>query len=75
VSLLQGILSYPFFDPVLTDRCFLAEPKAMIKAFSIGGFLAGVFIVLFSLIGVFGNQTAILHPERSVSEAWIPVWR
>ncbi|GAQ80925.1 solute symporter family protein [Klebsormidium nitens] len=64
VGLMQGILSYPFFDPVLTDRCFLAEPKAMVKAFSLGGSLAGCFIILFSLIGVFGNQTAILHPER-----------
>jgi len=24
---LQGALSYPFFDPVLTDRAFLANPK------------------------------------------------
>lgn len=26
----QGILSYPFFDPVLTDRAFLAHPQTML---------------------------------------------
>ena len=37
------IFSYPFHDPVLTDRGFITEEKAMLKAFilaGIGGFLA-----------------------------------
>jgi Na+/proline symporter len=31
VGLLQGCLSYGFFDPVLTDRAFMIEPKMMVK--------------------------------------------
>lgn len=46
------IFSYPFHDPVLTDRGFITEEKAMLKAFilaGIGGFLA---ILAFSLVGI-----------------------
>ncbi len=46
------VLSYPFHDPVLTDRGFITEEKAMLKAFilaGIGGFLS---IVAFSLVGI-----------------------
>ncbi len=59
VGLLQGMLSYPFFDPVLTDRTFLASPKTMLKAFISGGTLAAGFIVMFSLIGIFGNVSKL----------------
>ena len=52
----QGGLSYAFFDPVLTDRCFLAAPKTMARAFTVGGFAAAWFITLFSLIGVHGSM-------------------
>lgn len=58
----QGILSYPFFDPVLTDRAFLADPKTMFFAFMIGGIFAAVFILLFSFIGIFGAMETILNP-------------
>ncbi|MCU0807036.1 MAG: sodium:solute symporter [Candidatus Contendobacter sp.] len=46
------IFSYPFHDPVLTDRGFITEEKAMLKAFilaGIGGFLS---ILAFSLVGI-----------------------
>ena len=46
------IFSYPFHDPVLTDRGFITEEKAMLKAFilaGIGGFLA---ILVFSFVGI-----------------------
>ena len=52
------MLSYPFFDPVLTDRTFLASPKTMLKSFIVGGTLAAGFIVMFSFIGVYGNMEA-----------------
>jgi len=32
-SLLQGMVSYPFHDPVLTDRAFLSRPRTMVAAF------------------------------------------
>lgn len=58
VGLMQGLLSYPFFDPVLTDRTFLASPKTMLKSFVVGGTLAAGFIVMFSFIGIYGNMEA-----------------
>eukprot|EP00878_Enallax_costatus_P010689 GHUV01011165.1.p1 GENE.GHUV01011165.1~~GHUV01011165.1.p1 ORF type:complete len:509 (+),score=97.58 GHUV01011165.1:266-1792(+) len=63
VGLLQGALSYPYFDPVLTDRAFLGEPHIMVKSFITGGVMAILFIFLFSFVGIFGAMTAVLHPE------------
>lgn len=53
--LLVGVLqvtSYPFHDPVLTDRAFVNPPRQMLMAFTLAGLLGGAFIVLYSLIGV-----------------------
>eukprot|EP00879_Flechtneria_rotunda_P010733 GHRR01011215.1.p1 GENE.GHRR01011215.1~~GHRR01011215.1.p1 ORF type:complete len:596 (+),score=197.04 GHRR01011215.1:814-2601(+) len=63
VGLLQGALSYPFFDPVLTDRAFLAEPKTMVWSFVTGGIFAIGTIFIFGFVGVFGAMEAILKPE------------
>ena len=49
------ILSYPFHDPVLTDRGFISEPRDMLKSFMIAGVLSGSFIFLFSIIGLYGK--------------------
>ena len=49
---------------VLTDRAFLAEPRTMLWAFLLGGLVAGTFIILFGLLGVFGAAQAITHPSR-----------
>jgi hypothetical protein len=51
VALLQ-VLSYPFHDPVLTDRGFLNSERAMLKAFCVAGVLGFACILLFSLVGV-----------------------
>lgn len=51
VALLQS-LSYPFHDPVLTDRGFLTQEKAMVRAFVVAGVLGFVAIFAFSLVGV-----------------------
>ena len=51
-ALLQGFGSYPFHDPVLTDRAFLAKPRVMLVSFLTGGCLAVIFIVLFSAVGI-----------------------
>jgi hypothetical protein len=58
VGLLQGFTSYGFFDPVLTDRAFLLQPDTMWYAYLIGGFIAALFIVFFSSLGVYGNIVA-----------------
>jgi solute:Na+ symporter, SSS family len=51
VALLQ-VLSYPFHDPVLTDRGFITREKTMLRAFIVAGALGFVCIFAFSLIGV-----------------------
>jgi solute:Na+ symporter, SSS family len=51
VAALQ-VLSYPFHDPVLTDRGFITEEKTMLRAMIIAGLLGFVCIFGFSLVGV-----------------------
>ena len=51
VALLQT-LSYPFHDPVLTDRGFITHERTMLRAFVIAGVLGFVAIFAFSLVGV-----------------------
>ena len=61
---MQGILSYPFFDPVLTDRAFLAHPRTMLWAFVLGGAVAATFILIFGFMGIFGSMETILNPQK-----------
>lgn len=51
VALLQ-VISYPFHDPVLTDRGFITEEKTMLRAMIVSGVLGFVCIFAFSLVGV-----------------------
>jgi SSS family solute:Na+ symporter len=51
VALLQ-VLSYPFHDPVLTDRGFITEEKHMLRAFIFAGIAGFTCILAFSLVGV-----------------------
>lgn len=58
VALLQT-LSYPFHDPVLTDRGFITREKAMLRAFIVAGVLGFVAIFAFSLVGVHARLEGI----------------
>ena len=58
VALLQ-VLSYPFHDPVLTDRGFITREKTMLRAFIIAGGLGFAAIFAFSLIGVHARLNGI----------------
>ncbi len=49
------IFSYPFHDPVLTDRAFISKPKITLKSFISASFIGVVFMTLFSLIGVYAQ--------------------
>ena len=51
VALLQ-IFSYPFHDPVLTDRGFITDERNMLRSFIIAGIAGFICILLFSLIGL-----------------------
>lgn len=50
------IFSYPFHDPVLTDRGFIASPKTTLKAFLWAGPIGFICILLFSFVGVYAMQ-------------------
>ena len=52
VALLQ-VVSYPFHDPVLTDRAFIAPVPTVRRAFGWAGGLGAVVIVICSLIGIY----------------------
>lgn len=58
VALLQ-CFSYPFHDPVMTDRGFLTDPRTMFRGFVAAGVLGVLFISLFSLLGVFNGVAGI----------------
>lgn len=53
-ALLQSF-SYPFHDPVLTDRGFISSPKVTLKSFLWATLVGALCIVLFSFIGVYAQ--------------------
>jgi len=56
------VLSYPFHDPVLTDRGFLTRPGVMVKGFLLAGLISGVFILLFSTVGIYARAVGLSGP-------------
>ncbi|MBQ0787000.1 MAG: sodium:solute symporter [Oceanihabitans sp.] len=57
--------SYPFHDPVLTDRAFISTPKTTRKSFLWASVLGAICIILFSIIGVYA-QTQGLKGQAAV---------
>ncbi len=57
-ALIQSF-SYPFHDPVLTDRAFISSPRVTKKSFIWASFLGGLCIILFSLIGVYAQSEGL----------------
>ncbi|NEQ29952.1 MAG: Na+/proline symporter [Leptolyngbya sp. SIO4C5] len=53
------IFSYPFHDPVMTDRAFITSPRVMLKGFIIAGIISGGFIFLFSSVGLYARANGI----------------
>ncbi len=58
LALVQAF-SYPFHDPVLTDRGFITSPKVMLKGFILAGLIGGTFIFLFGFVGIYGRLEGI----------------
>lgn len=54
VALIQ-VFSYPFHDPVLTDRAFIASPKVTLRSFIVATFIGILCIVLFSFVGIYAQ--------------------
>ncbi len=57
-ALLQSF-SYPFHDPVLTDRGFISSPKGTLRSFLWASLVGAVCIIAFSLIGVFARHSGL----------------
>ncbi len=53
------VFSYPFHDPVLTDRGFLTSPGTMIRAFFTSALIGGGLIFLFSIPGLYARAFEI----------------
>lgn len=54
VAVVQSF-SYPFHDPVLTDRGFIAPPRVTLWSFVAATFIGAACIVLFSMVGVYAQ--------------------
>jgi Na+/proline symporter len=57
--------SYPFHDPVLTDRAFISSPNVTRKSFLWASLLGAICIILFSVIGVYA-QTQGFNGQAAV---------
>lgn len=53
------VLSYPFHDPVLTDRAFITTPRAMLKSYAWATLIGFTCILLFSLVGVYAKMLGL----------------
>jgi len=49
--------SYPFHDPVLTDRGFISKPKTTLRSFILASIFGGICIILFSVIGIYAQKS------------------
>lgn len=58
VAIIQSF-SYPFHDPVMTDRGFITDAKTSLKSFLWAGLIGGLSIVLFSWVGIYGRLEGI----------------
>ena len=58
LALLQ-VFSYPFHDPVLTDRAFISDHKTTLKSFIWATFLGVILLTVFSYIGVEASSRGV----------------
>ena len=54
VALIQ-IFSYPFHDPVLTDRGFITPPKVTLRSYALATVIGFSCILLFSFVGIYAR--------------------
>ena len=51
--------SYPFHDPVMTDRGFVTDAKTTRKAYLWSAVIGMLCIILFSFVGVYGRMVGV----------------
>ncbi|MCP1383522.1 sodium:solute symporter family transporter [Runella salmonicolor] len=61
VAVLQS-LSYPFHDPIMTDRGFIAPPRTTLVSFAMATVIGMSCIILFSFVGIFGSMKGLPAP-------------
>lgn len=57
-AILQSF-SYPFHDPVLTDRGFISKPKTTLQSFTAAGIIGFICITLFSVVGIYAKHLGL----------------
>jgi hypothetical protein len=55
LAVLIQVLSYPFHDPVMTDRGFLTRPKTTLYVFIAATLIGFLCILLFSFVGIYAR--------------------
>ena len=55
LAVLIQVLSYPFHDPVMTDRGFLTRPKTTLYVFIAATVIGFLCILLFSFVGIYAR--------------------
>jgi solute:Na+ symporter, SSS family len=58
VALIQ-IFSYPFHDPVMTDRGFISDEKTTLKSFIASTVIGFTAILLFSFVGIYAQMLGL----------------
>ena len=58
-ALLQ-CLSYPFHDPVMTDRGFISSPSITLKSFIYAAIIGALCIILFSFVGIYAAEKGLV---------------
>ncbi len=58
VALVQ-CFSYPFHDPVLTDRGFISDTRTTLRAYLWAGAIGALCIIFFSFVGIFAKLNAL----------------
>lgn len=67
VAIIQ-CFSYPFHDPVLTDRGFISDTRTTLKAYLWAGAIGAACIIFFSFVGIFARLQG-LEGEAPVAAA------
>jgi len=71
---LTQAFSYPFHDPVLTDRAFVSPPKRMVVSFVLAALLGGGLILLYGTVGLYAITNGIEGKASVAVPAAIGLW-
>lgn len=61
VAIIQ-VFSYPWHDPIMTDRGFISSPSSTLRSFLWATVIGIICIILASFIGVFGSMQGVSTP-------------